>query len=254
MKKAVINLSETKGDCMRKFLFSMIALFAVPALSETKEFDAAGLKEVEVVNTAGKVSIAAAEGGKATVVATKNKFPENCTLKIDKNGDDLTVKVEKTKSGWFSKDDCDVDLDIKVPKAVDVALKVGSGGVTISGLEGELDFAVGSGTVKADGLFTEVDGKTGSGKVEINGLAGGGDLKTGSGKVDITFAKTALKGELSLKTGSGNATLSFPKGSQVATDFKAGSGKLTNQLGDTPNAAFQVSMKAGSGNLDVKTY
>jgi hypothetical protein len=46
----------------------------------------------------------------------------------------------------------------------------------------------------------------------------------------------------------------FPKGTKVKTSYKAGSGEMSNELGDNPEAAFKVSMKAGSGDLKIKSY
>lgn len=238
---------------MKTFItFSFISFTALAGPQESKDFDAKGLNEVSVTNTSGKVTIQAVEGNKAHVTAIKNKFSDRCKLTMDRSGDELTVKVEK--SGFFSSEDCDVDLLVKVPKAVDLDLTIGAGKLAVNGVEGELDFKIGSGNVTAEGLFKEIDGKSGNGRIEIKGLAGGGELKTGAGGIDLTFAQKPLAGALDLKTGSGNATLNFPKGAKVKTDFQAGSGQLSNQLGESENAPFSVSMKAGSGDLKIKTY
>ena len=43
-----------------------------------------------------------------------------------------------------------------------------------------------------------------------------------------------------------------PNNNYYRTLFKAGSGKLLNEHGDTPDAKFNISMKAGSGDLIIK--
>lgn len=226
------------------------ASFAAP---ETKEFDSKDLNAVSVENTSGQVTISAFEGTKATVAATKNKFSDKCKMTIDRTGNKLVLKVEKTSS-LFKSEECDVDFDVKVPKTVDLDLVLGSGNLSIAGIEGALVFKVGSGNMSADGAFKNINGKTGSGKVDIKGLTGGGELKTGSGTIDLKFATSPLKGEFDVKSGSGNTTILFPKGTSVKTSFKTGSGKLVNELGDNPSAPFSVSVKSGSGNLNIKTY
>lgn len=115
-------------------------------------------------------------------------------------------------------------------------------------------FKIGSGDISADGSFKKIEGKSGSGDIDVKGLAGGGELKTGSGEINITFASSPIKGVLDIKTGSGDATLFFPKGARVKTSFLAGSGQVSSELGDNPNAPFLVSMKAGSGDLKIKSY
>ena len=92
----------------------------------------------------------------------------------------------------------------------------------------------------------------GSGSIDVSGLTGDADLKTGSGDLNVTYKSTPQKGELDIKTGSGDATVFFPSAMKVLTDFKSGSGRIYNELGDFSKASFKVSMKAGSGNLKIK--
>jgi hypothetical protein len=232
--------------------FACCSVFGA-AVPESKDFDSKGLGVVSVENTTGKVAISSLEGAKATVVATKNSFSDKCTMTVDRSGNKLIIKVEKKSSFSFSAK-CDVDFQINVPKTVDLDLAVGSGNLTVKGIEGELAFKMGSGDISAEGSFKKIDGKSGSGKIAIKGLTGDGEFKTGSGSVDLTYAVSSLKGELDLKTGSGNATVLFPKGTKVKTSFKTGSGEMTNEMGESPEAPFHVSMKAGSGDLKIKSY
>jgi DUF4097 and DUF4098 domain-containing protein YvlB len=234
-------------------LFCLMGFSAFAAASELKEFEAKGLTRVSVENTSGQVSISATDGAKASVVATKIKFSDQCKMTLNRSDNRLMIKVEKT-SGLLSKGECEVDFQVKVPKAVDLDLITGSGNLTIQGIQGDLVFKLGSGDVSANGRFRNIDGKSGSGRIALKGLIGGGELKTGSGDIDLSFATASLKGEFDLKTGSGNATVQFPKGAKVKTSFEAGSGGLSNELGDHPDAPFKLSMKAGSGNLKIGSY
>lgn len=242
---------------MKKYTLALISLVCCSALaaptSESKDFESKGLSGVFVENTSGKVIVSSVDGAKSTVAATKNKFSDKCKMTIDRSGNKLVIKVEKTSS-FFSTEECDVDFQINVAKTVDLDLAVGSGNLTVKGIQGDLVFKVGSGDIFADGAFKKIDGKSGSGKVAIKGLTGGGELKTGSGEIDLTYAVSSLKGELDLKTGSGDVTIMFPKGTKIKTSYKAGSGEMSNELGDNPKAAFKVSMKAGSGDLKIKSY
>ncbi|MBK9323748.1 MAG: DUF4097 family beta strand repeat protein [Bdellovibrionaceae bacterium] len=231
---------------------TLLATSVALANPEVKEFDSAGLVEVKVENMSGLVSVSTGEGNKAIVSATKNKFSDKCKMTIEKVDRKLLVKVEK--SGIFSTGDCDVNFEIKTPKSVNVDVSSRSGDLKVTGTQGKLDFKIGSGNVLADGEFKNLDGKSGSGDVTVKGLSGGGELKTGSGAITLTFATSKLNGSIDIKSGSGNATLLFPKGSLVMTNYKAGSGEMTNELGDNPKAEFKISMKAGSGDLKIKTY
>ncbi len=225
---------------------------AFATTSETKEFESKSLTEVDIKNTSGKVTVVATDSPKATVVATKNKFLDNCNLVMEQKAGRLILKVEKT--GILSFSNCDVDFALNVPKTLNLKLQTGSGNFKVKGIQGSLYFKIGSGNIDADGDFKEINGIMGSGDVFVKGLAGGGEIETGSGNIDLTYAEGFKKGELEISTGSGDATILFPIGSKVDSDFQAGTGKISNELGDTPHAPFVVSMQAGSGNLKIKSY
>lgn len=232
-------------------IFSIVLAQSAFAASETKDFDSKGLTSVSVLDHSGKVTISKIDGSKAIVTTTKNKFSDKCKMTEEKSGNQLVLKVEKGP-GFMDSDECDVDFEIKVPKTVDLELMLGSGNIKITGIEGALSYKMGSGDLTAEGAFKKVDGKAGSGNVSMKGLNGPGEFRSGSGDLKLSYSSVPTTGEVNIRAGSGDATVSFPKGSKIKTDFKAGSGKLTNELGDNPSASFAVSMKAGSGNLNVK--
>jgi DUF4097 and DUF4098 domain-containing protein YvlB len=242
------------GGSMKFKVLALGALISVNAYANTeiKEINASNLSRMELSIQSSQVTIKGIESSIAKVTTTKHKFSDKCELKIEKVGRKLIVAVNKT--GIFALNDCKVDFLVEVPKAIDLELKVGSGQVKIEGIDGELDYLLGSGDLIAEGKFSEIEGKSGSGSVTVKGLTGGGDIKIGSGRLNLTFATTLLKGELDVKTGSGDAELVFPKGSKVRTSFRAGRGELLNELGDVADAPFRVSMKSGSGDLNIKSY
>ena len=223
------------------------------ASSETKDFDSKDMTELSIENQSGKTKISATEGSKATVIATKNKFTEKCKMTLEKKGAKLVVKVEKSSS-ILSTEECDVDFDIKVPQNIDTQITQGMGPINIKGLHGSLEFKLGLGDIAADGSFKKVEGKSGSGKVDLKGVTGGGELKTGKGEILVIFGKAPTAGELEISSGMGDATVLFPKGAKVKSKFKAGSGNLSNEIGDSPDAPFTLSMKTGLGDLKIKSY
>ncbi|MBP9707531.1 MAG: DUF4097 family beta strand repeat protein [Oligoflexales bacterium] len=223
---------------------------------ETKEFDSSGLSEIQVENLSGKVTITSSDNSKSNsktiVTATKNKFSSNCKLTIEKPESKLLVKVQYF--GFMNISDCDVDFTINVPKTVNVNVINNSGDIRVTGIQGELEYKVGSGDVTADGEIKNIKGISGSGDITLKGISGGGELKTGSGEINLTFTNNKMSGEIDIISGSGGVTALFPKGTLIKTNFKAGIGELTNELGDSPNAKFKLSMKTGSGYLNVKAY
>lgn len=224
------------------------------AATESKDFDGAGLANLKVKNSSGSVRVTTSNDQKASVVADKVKFDKDCKIEMKRFGDDLLVSVEG--SSWigslFSGKDCKVNFEIKVPQKIAANIKNGSGDVEVIGTHGAVEISVGSGNVAINAVSKEVNVKTGSGSVQIKGLAGNAFVKTGSGDIALAYAVAPLKAEVDVKTGSGNATLTVPSTTKLMADFKAGSGRLLNEIGDTANADFKVSMRAGSGDLTIK--
>lgn len=237
--------------CLGLFVVMPVVGFA-KATVEAKEFDVRGLKRLGVENRSGLIRVTATTRAKAVVNARKNEFSKTCRLVMEKKDDLLAVQVKQ--DGFADTDDCKVDLEIQVPKAVALMIKQGSGDVEINGIEGDLGFKIGSGRVTADGRFPKVEGDSGSGTVRLKGLAGGGVLNSGSGNYELTYAKSAQNGDLQVNVASGNAVLHLPKGSKVQAKLSSVSGRVTNELGETENADFKINMSAASGNLTVKSY
>jgi DUF4097 and DUF4098 domain-containing protein YvlB len=237
---------------MKKLLLFVIVAVGTAAFAaaETKTFDSKGLKELSVHNPAGKLTIVAKEGPSAKVSANKRKFDDGCKLTWERKGDSLDVHIKE--SGFSSQ--CEVDLEVTLPKTVNLELQLGYGKVSVQGTEGELEYKVGSGDISAKGSFPKIDGKLGNGKVDVAGLTGGGEVQSGNGTIELTFARAPLKGEIEVKTGNGNATLKFPKATKLKTEFNSGLGKYSSDLGEKDDADFKVSMKSGTGSLNIKSY
>ncbi len=235
---------------MKKIAFVVLSLLISQAtFAETKEFDLKGITKVEINNTSGNVKVKGVESGKVTVVADKKKFGESCTLTMNKTGEVLLIDVKK--SGFFGAD-CHVDFDIQAPKSAALDVESGSGDLSVTGMQGDLVFVLGSGIVNVDAVVKKLNGKIGSGNITINGLTAGGQLTAGSGNIAISYNLPPQNGELDIKSGSGNTEIKMPRNSKLHASFFAGSGQLTNEVGDTPQSPFKISMKTGSGNLHIK--
>lgn len=241
---------------------------AALATTESKVFEGKGLEKLTLRNTSGNTKIALSTDGKAHVVATKEKFDKVCKFDMKKEGNTLFIEVKK--EGFFTRGDCKVHFDIKVPKAIALDLRAGSGDLEAKGTKGEVDFRTGSGdahfdveadkleartgsgSVNVTGVIGNVDLNSGSGDVELSGLHGESEINTGSGDVKLTYKTTPKSGQVNLKTGSGDATVLVPATTKLLTKVKTSSGTVFNELGDSSDASFVISMNSGSGNFKLK--
>jgi DUF4097 and DUF4098 domain-containing protein YvlB len=216
----------------------LLLLLILPSLAfadvEEKSFKLSSVERLDLTNMSGEITVHAAKGGNAVVRANKKKFETGCELTIDVHGGTLVAKVETASGSFFKRSpQCDVDLDLEVPKHV------------------ALDFRVGNGKVLVDTEVAQVDGASGNGDVTLSGMTAGGKLKTGNGDIHLTYVSAPSSGSLDIKTGRGDAEVLLPTGAKIKTDFMAGNGKLFNELGDS-EGGFEISMKAGSGSLKIK--
>jgi len=225
------------------------AVFTGTSAPEAREYQALGVEKIHVENTSGKITITPMLVDKINILATKRKFPENCTFHSEKSDyAEIIVRVERNAG-----QDCEVDIEIQAPKEVDLHVMSGSGNVNITGIEGKLTFNVGSGSVTAKGKFKKIEGKSGSGRVDLDGLTSGGNISVGSGPVNLRFLEYPM-GRMDVKTGSGDANIAFPKGSKIQATLDTGSGAVVNELGTSESAEFGINVKTGSGDLKVKEY
>lgn len=235
-----------------KQLITIFCLTIISSLThaESKEFSTHGIDTLQFKNTSGKIDITGTPTNKIQIISEKIKFEDNCEL-VMKQGD-TNIKVAVKDNSWFSSADCEVNFKVTAPEQMALKLKAGSGTLNIQGMKSAIKFAVGSGTVKIDGEVADLKGKTGSGIIDVKGLKGNASLKAGSGSITLAYKEAISTGELNIKTGSGTSTVYFPEDMKIVTHFNAGSGQVYNELGDSKNAGFKVSVKAGSGNLNIK--
>jgi len=154
-------------------------------------------------------------------------------------------------------------LDVQNVKNEQTNLKVSSGRVTASNIEGDLSIKASSGSLNVSNVSGNVDAGVSSGNATINSVAGNLDYQSTSGSLDAD----RIDGELSVSITSGNAKLSnigslgtvkFTSGNVRATN--AGLGGNTNFNGTSGNFRIQTSsnlkdfnfsLRASSGNLKV---
>lgn len=224
-----------------------LSAFAAP---EITEFDSAQIKEIEIQNSSGLIKVQGGTAGKTTVAFDKIKTEGTCITEAKLKGDKLKV-VAKAK-GFLKTGNCEINITVNGPAAVELDLSSGSGAIEVAGVKGEVEYKAGSGNVNISGEIEKIDGKAGSGSATIKGLKGSAELKSGSGAIDITYTSVPDKGELDIKTGSGRTQVALPAGAKFKSDIKTGSGKATNELGESREAQFKVSFRAGSGDLLIK--
>jgi DUF4097 and DUF4098 domain-containing protein YvlB len=235
---------------MQTLLSTGILFFSLTAHGAgPQEFQ--GVQRLEMRVSSGDIKVTGVSGDTASVEIVKKRYDERCNLVVEKRGDLLFVEL--ASKNLFSAR-CEADFRVKIPKAVALKFKEGSGDINVRGTSGPVAVEIGSGRVNVKAQLSALDIKSGSGDVRVQGLEAPATLRLGSGSARLVYEKVPAAGELSIRSNSGDAEVLFPKHAKIKTNFSAGSGSLKNRLGENPEARFTVSMKSGSGDLLVGQF
>lgn len=213
------------------------------------EFEPTGVERVQIDNVAGRITVRPMERHRLIVSVRKKKFSDDCKLTIEKESpSNVLVRVDGP-----SYDECEADLDVQVPAAIDLTVNAGSGPVEVNGVEGRLNFRVGNGSLTAKGGFKHVEGRSSTGPVTVEGLSGGGRIESGSGAVQLKFSADP-QGQFTLNSGTGSTTVWLPKDVRVRTELSSGTGQVVNETKPGSKSDFSLNVTNGTGDIQVKSY
>ncbi len=133
------------------------------------------------------------------------------------------------------------DLEIRLPRGLTSAVRLGVGDMTAAGTDGDLTLDVGAASVRTERTRGPLVVDTGSGAVTMRGHEGGDVLvDTGSGSVDIDGLRG---GHVKVDTGSGGVTALNLEAEDLLVD--TGSGGVEMEGVDAPS----ISVDTGSGGV-----
>jgi lia operon protein LiaG len=272
---------------LRKSILALILMgmgavaFAQNVLVDTKKVYQ-GIKKIEVESGWLDVSF---KGGTSTEVNVDAYLESNNTnqdIVFVTVGDVLKINYTQKQSNynWNSRNKGHIHITGPAAIALDLRgssgniaienvknentmLKVSSGNVSASGVEGNLSIRASSGSLKIRDVVGHVNAGVSSGSAGINAIRGNVDYESTSGSLEAND----ISGEINVSLTSGNAKLNnigklgslrFTSGNLRAAN--AGLGENTRIIGTSGNFNIQTpsnlkeynfSLKASSGNLRV---
>ncbi len=177
-----------------------------------------------------------------TTVEIDGKDAEDVT--VEQRGKHIAIVASSKKSpfsiGFFSSDE--LKIQVTMPDHSELATKVGSADLDVSGRLGRTKTKSGSGDVRIEEIDADALVETGSGDIEIGLVAGALRVKSGSGDVALGEAG----GSTVISTGSGDVDLRTSVG---AVHVKSGSGDLRVR-----EARSSLAMTTASGDLVVGRF
>lgn len=239
------------------FLFSLAMAYAAQS-RETLTLAAAGVQSLRIECGAGSLTVQGEdkldqiEVNAVLVVngIAESELPgfkkEHVTLTLEKSGDRavLTASIESDFSLATLFGDvrnARIDLDVRLPRRLALAVDDGSGDCEIRDCDGGLKLEDGSGDTRLANIKGTVNIEDGSGDLHLSDIGGNVEIEDGSGDIMLR----ACGGDVSISDGSGQTELRDIRGSIWIDD---GSGDIV-----IDGAEKDVTIdEAGSGAVEIR--
>jgi hypothetical protein len=191
-------------------------------------FDLSGERNLEIsIPSGGSIDIRGWDEMHAEArVRFRNTDPDAFRFEFDQRGQDLIIRSERLRR----LEQVDLAIEVRVPRAFNLDLRTGGGGITLADIEGR------------------IEGRTGGGELDLRHLRGSIRLTTGGG--EITVLDSELDGRVS--TGGGAVLVENVRG-----DFRAtsGGGEVVYRNVVTPDRTYPgevVNIRNAGGSIEVE--
>jgi DUF4097 and DUF4098 domain-containing protein YvlB len=239
-----------------------------PQYQHKVELDPAGAPRLSIEWRSGGIELIGDDGDSVRITAVGWKYgglvrPEEWLHLVKFRREPDRVALEFTQPGVACP--YSIALQVRFPRgmAVEVAngsgelilsggssavIELGSGGVTVTGVTGDVSVETGSGGVVVEDVGGSLMVNTSSGGLEIMRVAGAVEAETGSGGIEIGLGPDHAE-PVSAETGSGGITLACGVGQAGAVSLQTGSGGIDLTYGGPFTG--DADLGTGSGSIMV---
>jgi hypothetical protein len=205
--------------------------------------DATGASLARVLAKAGSLTITGEEGlseveASGTACAESEADLEKIQLRVDRSGEEVRVEVE-TPKGW--RPSGRLDLEVRVPKGLALAVEDGSGSTEIDGVA-SVRLKDGSGGIKVRDVNGSLQIDDGSGDIDVGNVSGDVKIQDGSGEIDLRH----VGGSVTVEDGSGGIGIQDVTGSVTIPEDGSGGIRIERVR---QNVLIEHD---GSGDIDVR--
>jgi hypothetical protein len=223
---------------------------------------------ISVHNLSGNVSVTPSTTGKVEVTGVKHgRDRDDVTIEVVETRDGIVVcpmyknvDMECNENGmrmhdsWGRRgrdwDDVSIDIEVKMPKGMELSAGSVSGDVMVVGAEGDVRASSVSGDVRMERLrITSLKATSVSGNVTVGveALTGAGDLKFTSVSGNVTAdLPQGLDADVSMHTVSGSLDSDFP----LTLNGRMSRSRLEARIG---KGGRDLSVSTVSGNVRLRT-
>ncbi|MDJ0710336.1 MAG: hypothetical protein QNJ14_08105 [Woeseiaceae bacterium] len=229
---------------MRIFILAaVLTSLAVPAAAEyteTRELsvDASGADLLELVTGAGSLIVEGVAGLDAVEVETqivvdvisdskgRKLAEEKAILELDRSGGKIRLKAEFENGDWDWGSSGRVDVVVRAPTGLELAIYDGSGSMRVGGFDADVRIDDGSGSIVVDTIGALIL-EDGSGSIKVKNASGDVYITDGSGSISID----KVDGTVTIDDGSGGIDVSDVSEDLIIVDDGSGSVKFSDVRG-----------------------
>ena len=232
---------------MKKTVFMALALLLggrAAAVDIDKTLAAAAEGQVSVSIIAGSIEVSGWDRDEVRVTGSYEEDVEE--LIFERDGDEITIRVQAPDHSWGSKD-VSAYLVIQVPE--DSGLDVGtvSADIDVEDVRGEQALQSVSGGISTKAYGENIDAGTVSGGVEIESAVDDSDGEWGLSSVSGDVTATGLSGDLRAEVVSGEIEISGGRYSRLRAESVNGDISLAGGLADDG----RIEMETVNGSIGI---
>lgn len=182
---------------------AVLGLAALPALADMRIEKTLKLSpggEFRLDTDMGKVTLVGSAEADAHVVITSRRkdLDELLTFKFDEKAGLVSITArQKHRFGWFSSSGNNVAYEVRVPAQTRVWIDTSGGGITVSGIRGEVKTDTSGGGIGVTDVEGDVDADTSGGGITLRDIRGNVRADTSGGGIEATGITGSVRAESS---------------------------------------------------------
>lgn len=145
-------------------------------------------------------------------------------LTLEQDGDTAQLKAWFDDGGWGWGGSPSIQLEVRVPEDLHLAIDDGSGSIEVSNVRGDISLDDGSGSLTLRDVGGEVKIDDGSGSISISGAGADVSINDGSGSIEVR----GVAGSVIIDDGSGGIDVSDVEEDLIIVDDGSGGLNFSN--------------------------
>lgn len=207
------------------------------------DLNADGIDTLRIEAGAGSLDVTGVSGAdEISVMATiymsgrnddkaRKKIESDLVLTLDQQGNKAVLKA------WFENklfrfgDGSSVELVVRMPDGMNLAVDDGSGSIEISDISGDIDIEDGSGSITMSNVGGEIEIEDGSGSITADVVGGNISIVDGSGGIRVD----GVAGSVTIDDGSGSISVNGVEKDLIIVDDGSGGLNFSDIKGRVEN-------------------